>query len=149
MKELYDALDRMMDGFEPTGRENDELSFKSDRDNDFDASARLRHDFEMSDSADFCYADMIHQMVGHDLEDLIINGDLEATSDPLLKALHGEVKRGQRAVDIDIRQAVIHTVRHEDRKTTEYTLWPLLAVKFADGEPHELSFEQNIIHLGK
>lgn len=98
--------------------------------------ARLRLDWELSDEALLetktreQLVDMMCQTMGFDLEDLIVNGDTMHVSDPLLKYMDGAKKRGKEVSDVDIFSAQLFWEYKDRKKTTEYTLFILMAVTF-------------------
>ncbi len=99
---------------------------------------RLRFDWELSHVFDAeiendkkSIATMILNNSKIDFKDLIVNGDtVKHAMDPLLKSIDGEVKRGQKAVEVFFQGAVLVKEFKPKKKTTEYTLFTNMRVKF-------------------
>ena len=100
--------------------------------------ARLRLDWELSDDLKGLtkeeVADLMLAQIKDDLEDLIINGDTEHTSDWLLKNFDGAKKRGTEVDEVDIFSAHLFSQYRDKKEMTEYTLYILLAVTWLTPE---------------
>lgn len=102
-----------------------------------ETSVNLRLDFELSEEVvedpGFNAKARNEALIGiarNDLEDLIINGDVNKSADPLLKCINGEKVRGKSAVEIEILAASLLT-EHKPRKNSyEYTLFLRPFVRF-------------------
>ena len=68
--------------------------------------------------------------VRDDLMDGVTNGDVYHTSDPRLKCLDGEVKRGKRLSKIHISRADIYREYRPTHNVCEYTLFIVVYVEF-------------------
>jgi len=98
--------------------------------------ARLRLDWErnneyaLPDEKDKIFDLMFFQMQ-FDLLDLIVNGDVSQSRDPLLSAINGSKKRGQEPVEIEIISGTLYSEYKERKDATEYTVYVLMYVKWA------------------
>lgn len=101
--------------------------------------ARLRLDWELAipkpseealTSTDIVY--LMTEFLKTDLEELIQNGDVDNSSDPLLKTIDGSKKRGKEPIAIDIFGAHLFWETKPRKGTTEYALYILMYVDFGD-----------------
>ena len=90
--------------------------------------ARLRQDYEFFVKFDDWskLGDLMLDQLKLDLEDLLENGDINKTSDPLLKAMDGAVKRGKEPVEVDIFAMHFYKSYHKRKDTIECTTYLLL-----------------------
>ena len=100
-------------------------------------SINLRFDFELP--ADKVDNPIIHTVgtgvLSADLLDLIVNGDITQSGDPVIKGFDGEVKRGQKVKSVEILSASM-LKEYKDNKNFpryEYTVYVRPYVVFEDG----------------
>lgn len=110
--------------YEYTGDERQR--WRTDKLTKDETSINLRFDWALNSdvtSSSDEIADLMVSAFSMDLKDLIVNGDVSATSDVLLKMFSGEKVRGQKAVDVKILAAQLERMHSKTRKCFEYTLF--------------------------
>lgn len=95
-------------------------------------TVRMRFDGEFCHDGSLNMDDVWNIFVD-DLADLIENGDVDATGDPILMSFDGAKKRKKEPVRVVISQAIMETRRVPAKGTTEVTLWFSFGVEWKNG----------------
>jgi hypothetical protein len=93
----------------------------------------LRLDFEIHEDLEDQdkVTDLMFDQIKYDLEDLLVNGDVEHTTDPLLKAMDGTKKRGAELSHLEFPRAELFRDHKYKKETIEYTLYLKVYTEFA------------------
>lgn len=94
------------------------------------SGAALRLDFETVEEGDV--TDLICAMMINDIVDVIINGDISLSSDPLLKAMNGANKLNKIPVRVWIPRGNVYKQYKHHHKIWQYTAFVNLCVEWED-----------------
>ena len=110
--------------------------WKSEQDIEWGKAVRLRFDFELIGEAGIAVwetdkiARLIVEQLADDLIDIIENGDIEITNDPMLKSMNGAKKLDKTPKSVHINELKWYR-EHKPRKNAyEYTVYMVLTVEW-------------------
>ena len=116
---VSDSIDKLLNRMEW----GDEFSFS-----DSTKGVRLRLDCELKPTVNL--RECTRVLLLEEITDLVINGDIYITTDPLLKTMDGEKKRNQKLSSLTFNQARLGITHRDGKEEIEYMLYVTIDAKF-------------------
>lgn len=128
LEKIEDAVAKVMEYYV----DNDEPDYRSGSGK---RTTNIRLDWELAGDSSLEKNDIfaiMSEVIVNDLEDLVVNGDVNLHTDPLLMSFDGEQKRGKKVEEVEISHAHLQKEYKKGKESTEYTVWMTLYVRWPE-----------------